>query len=395
MEPGLVCSGNSYSNGLSLTVATAGYTATFTIQSKDAFRNLRTLGSDNFVVRLSGPGTEEHNVRANYIGASPNSNLGRFTVAFRATQSGDYSIAVKAATSNGLSVKYFRDASLQQAADEGVMSQLDFNVGDQTSNANVNVVDGFSLLWTGFIKPTASEEYTFHAKVAETDERIKLWVDDQWVVDQWTSLSSTTPTGTLWLAGNILYDLKVQYKEIAGHSAASLHWESSSTSIALVPSSSLFRSASDVQGSPFTATIFPARTSGTISIATGLGLSLATAGTAASFTVQAKDHLGNLKTTIDDIFVVRAKFNGKHLYPTSTPFSNGGVGEQSRNRVGTVVNTGPGQYVASYIATWKRNHLSDDGWDRDTASKSKVGQYGDLGPSGIKKKFHGIACMCV
>jgi len=390
VEPGAVCSANSYTNGLSLTVATAGYSATFTIQSKDAFKNLRTLGSDNFVVRLHGPGSEEHNVRSNYIGAAPNSNLGRFTVSFRATQSGDFKIAVQAASANGLAVKYFRDLELQKAADEGFTSQLDFNVGDQTSNANVAVVDGFSMLWSGYIKPTSSEEYTFHAKVAESDERVKLWVDDQWIVDQWTSLSSTAPTGTLWLAGNILYDLKMQYKEVAGHSATSLHWESSSTSRALVPSHNLFRSASDVQGSPFTATVFPAMTSGTISIAQGQGLSLATAGKAASFTVQAKDHLGNLKTTTDDIFVVRAKFNGKHSYPTTTPFTNGGVAEQSRNRVGTVVNVGPGQYEASYIATWKRNHLSDDGWDVDTATSSKAGQYGDVGASGIKKKFHDV-----
>lgn len=343
VEPGLVCSANCYTNGQSLTVATAGYTATFTIQSKDAFTNLRTVGADNWVVRLTGPKTEEHNVRSKYIGMAPSANLGRFTVSFRATQSGDFKIAVQAATANGLAVTYFRDTALQQAADEGVTSQLDFDVGDQTSNANVAIVDGFSMLWTGFIKPTASEEYTFHSKVAETDERVKLWVDDQWVIDQWTSLSTTAPTGTLWLAGNILYDLKVQYKEIAGHSATSLHWESSSTSMALVPSSSLFRAAADVQGSPFTATVFPARTSGTVSIAQGQGLSLATAGKTSSFTVQAKDHLGNLKTTTDDVFVVRAKFNGKHGHPTSTPFTNGGVGEQSRNRVGTVTSTGPGQ----------------------------------------------------
>jgi len=394
VEPGHVCSVTSYTNGLSLTVATAGYTATFTIQSKDAFKNLRTLGNDNFVVRLSGPGSgaasEEHNVRSNYIGMSPNSNLGRFTVSFRATKSGDFKISVQAATGNGLAVKYFRDPELQKIADEGATSQLDFDVGDHTSNANVAVVDGFSMLWSGYVKPTSSEEYTFHTKVAEADERVKLWIDDQWVVDQWTSLSSTAPTGTLWLAGGILYDLKMQYKEVNGHSATSLHWESSSTLLTLVPSSCLFRSVFDVQGSPFTATVFPARTSGTISVARGQSLSLATAGTAASFTVQAKDHMGNLKTTTDDIFVVRAKFNGKHSYPTTTPFTNGGVAEQSRNRVGTVVNTGPGQYVASYIATWKRNHLSDDGWDVDKATSKKAGQYGDFGQSGIKKKFHDV-----
>ena len=270
------------------------------------------------------------------------------------------------------------------------MDEVNFDVGDEAPSANVAVTDGFGMVWSGFVKPTSSEEYTFHATLAEADERVKLWVDDQWIVDQWSSLSSTAPTGTLWLAGNILYDMKLQYKEIAGHAGVSLHWESSSTSKALVPSSSLFRAATAVQGSPFAATVFPARTSGTISTGVGQALSLATAGSPATFTVIAKDHLGNTKTTTDDIFVVRAKFNGKHSYPTSTPFSVGGVAEQSRNRVGTVVNKGPGVYVASYTATWKRNSLSDDGWDVDTATASKPGTYGDKGPSGIRKKFHDV-----
>jgi hypothetical protein len=101
----------------------------------------------------------------------------------------------------------------------------------------------------------------------------------------------------------------------------------------------LKRQSSGVQGSPFSATVFPARTSGTVSIATGQGLSLATAGSAASFTIQAKDHLGNLKTNTDDVFVVRAKFNGKSSYPTVTPFTNGGAGEQRSNPLCALVTS--------------------------------------------------------
>ena len=121
VEPGHICASTSYSNGQALTAATAGFTATFTIQSKDAFNNLRSVGNDNLIVRLTGPNSEEHNVRSTYIGAAPSSNLGRFTVSFRATQSGDFKLDVKAATANGLNVKYFRDVSLSQQADEAVV----------------------------------------------------------------------------------------------------------------------------------------------------------------------------------------------------------------------------------------------------------------------------------
>jgi hypothetical protein len=42
-------------HGASLTIATAGYTATFTVQAKDAFSNLRCLGTDFFNVEIHGP----------------------------------------------------------------------------------------------------------------------------------------------------------------------------------------------------------------------------------------------------------------------------------------------------------------------------------------------------
>ena len=90
VEPGVICAAMSVVNGLSLTIGTAGFTASFTIQAKDSFDNVRTLGVDNFIVRLNGPATEEHNVLARYLGASPNTNLGRWTVAYRTTKSGNF-----------------------------------------------------------------------------------------------------------------------------------------------------------------------------------------------------------------------------------------------------------------------------------------------------------------
>ena len=52
---------------------------------------------------------------------------------------------------------------------------------------------------------------------------------------------------------------------------------------------------------------FPSVTCGTLSTAMGAGLSLATSGIAAAFTIQARDNNGNQKTSTTDIFVVRAR----------------------------------------------------------------------------------------
>ena len=148
-----------------------------------------------------------------------------------------------------------------------------------------------------------------------------------------------------------------------------------------------------VRGRPFTATIFPALASGTISTATGSGLSLATAGTPASFTIQAKDHLGNIKTASDDLFVVRARHNADYT---------------RRNVMGTVTSLGGnlGLYSVSYTPTWKRNHLScagagstntcDGKYEFDSLGGTRTGSgattvYGATANQvGLKHKFHDL-----
>jgi hypothetical protein len=266
-------------------------------------------------------------------------------VAYRTTKSGTFSVDVKMASGNGLYGVYYRDDSFSNAVKTATDGAVDFNWGTDSPDSKVGIVDGFSIQWQGYVKPGFSETTTFMSRVGETDERVKLWVDDQWVVDQWSSLLTTQPTGTLWLVANTLYDIKLQYKDASGLAEVHLLWESSSQSSQVVPSSRLFSTATAVAGSPFTATVFPALASGAVSTASGSGLSLATAGTPASFTIQAKDHLGNIKTTSDDLFVVRARHNADYT---------------RRNIMGTVTSLGGnmGLYSVSYTPTWKRNHLS-------------------------------------
>ena len=82
-----------------------------------------------------------------------------------------------------------------------------------------------------------------------------------------------------------------------------------------------------------------------------------------------------MKTNTDDLFVVRVRHNGRF---------------NVRNYLGTVTNIGPGRYFATYTPTWKRNALSDDGWDQDYVTGSRALQYDDVGPTGIRKKFHDV-----
>jgi len=374
VEPGATCAATSVITGGALTIATAGYSATFTIQAKDSWKNVRTVDGSEFFVQVTGPGTEKHRNPMRYIGSysedplatSPSTNLGRYTVAYRSTQSGTFSLDVKMASENGLLGVYYRDAEFSNAVYEAA-SKVDFNWGSTTPAVDaLGVLDGFSVAFTGYVKPQYTDTYTFTTKVAGADERVKLWVDDQWIIDQWNSLSSTEPSGTLFVAANALYDIKVQYKDVTDTAEIHLFWESATQGTQVVPTDRLFASATAVEGSPFMATVFPSLTSGTVSTAVGEGLSIATAGVPAKFTIQAKDHLGNIKTTSDDIFVVRARHNQDFTV---------------RNIQGTVTSLAgnAGLYSAEYTPTWKRNHLSCAGAGSTNTCDPVVTVAGGLG----------------
>lgn len=57
----------------------------------------------------------------------------------------------------------------------------------------------YSVRYAGYVASTISQRYTFGVALAGADrgERVKLWVDNKLVIDQWTSLDLQAPSGTL------------------------------------------------------------------------------------------------------------------------------------------------------------------------------------------------------
>ena len=50
------------------------------------------------------------------------------------------------------------------------------------------------------------------------DERVRLWVDNLLVIDQWTSLAATEASGTILFGlGNEFYDITLEYAAQARH----------------------------------------------------------------------------------------------------------------------------------------------------------------------------------
>lgn len=79
-----------------------------------------------------------------------------------------------------------------------------------------------SIRWTGSIKPPVSGEYRFSAKV---DYGIRLWIDEELVIDDWTLHDWGRLDGRIKLESDTYYNFKVEYFNAMFGGEIRLRWD--------------------------------------------------------------------------------------------------------------------------------------------------------------------------
>jgi len=100
--------------------------------------------------------------------------------------------------------------------------------------------DLFSVRWTGKVKAFYTEAYTFYTA---SDAGVRLWVDNQLLIENWTAHTATEDSSTIALAAGQKYDIKIEYYEDTGLASMKLYWSSAHTPKEIVPTSALFSNA--------------------------------------------------------------------------------------------------------------------------------------------------------
>jgi beta-glucosidase len=124
-------------------------------------------------------------------------------------------------SAHGLKGEYFDNKDLQGApvatrTDE----QLDFDWFTDAPVPGINT-DNFSARWTGYFVPPVSGTYQLGARA---DDGVRVFLDDQTLVENWRDGSAKTLTKEVNLVGGRAYKLRVEYYERYASATAKLVW---------------------------------------------------------------------------------------------------------------------------------------------------------------------------
>ena len=139
-------------------------------------------------------------------------------------------------TGNGLSVTYYNNIDFTGTTVTGVDPTVDFAWGAGSPSAAI-ANDTFSARWTGQVEAQFTGTYTFYTV---SDDGVRLWVNGQQIINNWTDHAPTENSGTIALTAGQRYDIRMEFYENGGGATARLLWSSASVPKAVVPSTRLY-----------------------------------------------------------------------------------------------------------------------------------------------------------
>lgn len=128
------------------------------------------------------------------------------------------------ATGSGLSAIYYHDEALTFPALYRVDPVIDFYWGSGSPDPAI-AYGTYSVAWQGELEPPVSGTYTF---TATTDDGVRLWVNNQLIIDHWQDQKATQRLGTIPLTAWQRVPVRMEFYERHAYASARLEWASGS-----------------------------------------------------------------------------------------------------------------------------------------------------------------------
>lgn len=146
------------------------------------------------------------------------------------------------AQGTGLRGDYYDNQDFTGATANRTEGPIDYNWTSATPTPLPAALTGgatsFSVRWTGCVQTTAAAGlYTFTAR---TDDGVRLWVNGQLIVDWWQGQGATDRSGTITLAANTKYDIRMDYYQGGGDASTQLRWTPFGGTDAVIPQANLY-----------------------------------------------------------------------------------------------------------------------------------------------------------
>jgi hypothetical protein len=150
------------------------------------------------------------------------------------TYRGDVWSFTTAGPGGGVRADYFKGRNLLNLALTRIDPQINFNWDGAPDEAVGE--DNFSVRWTGEVEAAFTETYTFYTN---SNDGVRLWVDGQQLVDNWTDHENTENSGNIDIVAGQTYSVVMEYYDNDGFAVAELRWSSPRTPKDFVPQGAL------------------------------------------------------------------------------------------------------------------------------------------------------------
>ena len=138
---------------------------------------------------------------------------------------------------DGLQASYFDNSDFTGTMVSRIDPTVAFNWGT-AAPANGIGPDSFSARWTGQLLPVESGTYTFRTN---SNDGVRLWVNGQLIIDNWTAHTATFNTAKIALQAGQKYDIRLEYYDNSGGSIMKLQWKRpGQTAFVAIPHWNLF-----------------------------------------------------------------------------------------------------------------------------------------------------------
>ncbi len=140
----------------------------------------------------------------------------------------------------GLQGDYFTGAAFNTPLTSRVDAQVSFDSAAVNWGAGIPATH-FSARWSGWVEAPSTGDYVFEVRA---DDGVRLWVNDQLLVDEWHTQSATTydsPAPVKLQAGH-KYLLRLEYFQQSGAAVMELSWSGPGFTLQTIPKTRLYPS---------------------------------------------------------------------------------------------------------------------------------------------------------